>query len=214
MLLNDFITLGGLLSLLSGAVALATSYIAFAYQRMVRTSPLQYISLGFLLLGVGLIVQGWLSLSLGVGVGNVYEDARLAYIAGVSYLVLQNVAYLVFAVGYTRAAYWGAAAAVLPIMPRQLREYFLLGHLVFDASQVLSITMLSIVVFEGGLLESRGGTRLSRLIMLSFGVLLISHITMLYASAVRNPYYYIYGELLQFVSFALIAAFLLRWSRY
>ncbi|MGC9112122.1 hypothetical protein [Acidilobus sp.] len=213
MLLRDFMTLGGLLSLLSGVVALITSYIAFMYQRTVRVSPLNYISFGFLLLGIGLIIQGWLSMSLGLGVGNIYEDARLTYLAGVSYLLLQNVAYLVFAIGYTKAAYWGALGALV-IEPRQLREYFLLGHLVFDSSQVMSITLLSIVVFEGLLLESRGGSKVSRLILLSFGFLLASHVIMLYSSAVRDPYFYIYGELVQFVSFALLAIFLLRWSRY
>jgi hypothetical protein len=36
---------------------------------------------------------------------------------------------------------------------------------------------------------------------------------MLYASATMTPFYYIVGELVQFASFSLLLAFLIRWYR-
>ncbi len=210
----DFITVGGALSIISGVVALVTSYISFQYSRLSKVSLLSYISFGFLLLGVGLIIQGWMNISLGLGFGNIYEDARLSYIAGAFYLLLQNVAYLTFAIGYTRVVYALPIEASIVVQPQMLRKYFLLGRLIFDTSQVLSIVLLSIIVFEAMLLETKSDNKISRLIMSSFLTLLASHIIMMYSSVTRTPFYYLVGLLVQFLSFALLAAFLLGWSRY
>jgi len=207
---------GGALSVVSGLIALAVSFAAYRYLKIGDVSLLTYLSLSFTFLGVGLMLQGVMSLILGLRLGNVYEDARLTYFMGVTYLIVENLAYLLLVIGYTRETFWRGTSSLAPLIiitPSQLRRYFLLGHLVFDASQVLSILLLMIILFEGFLLSTRSGSSFSRLVLLAFTVLLLAHVTMLYASATMTPFYYIVGELVQFASFSLLLAFLIRWYR-
>jgi len=207
---------GGALSVVSGLIALAVSFAAYRYLKIGDVGLLTYLSLSFTFLGVGLMLQGVMSLILGLRLGNVYEDARLMYFMGITYLMVENLAYLLLVIGYTRETFWRGASSLAPLIiitPSQLRRYFLLGHLVFDASQVLSILLLMIILFEGFLLSTRSGSSFSRLVLLAFTVLLLAHVTMLYASATMTPFYYIVGELVQFASFLLLLAFLIRWYR-
>ncbi len=208
----SLITLGGALSAVSGVVALMVSYIAYRLLRLGDVNVLTYISLSFMLLGVGLVLQGALGVMLGLRLGNLYEDARATFLIGVLYLVIQNVAYLILVLGYARSAYYASAAMII-ITPYELSRLFLLGHLVFDLSQLISIFLLMLLVFEAILVSSRSGGSFSGFILASFVALLASHVTMLYASMIRTPFYYIMGELIQFASFALLLAFLLRWYR-
>ncbi len=211
----SFITLGGAVSVVSGVVALFVSYTAYRFLKIGDVNILTYISVSFMLLGVGLILQGSLGVMLGLRLGNIYEDARAAYLIGVIYLVVQNVAYLMLVIGYARSAFAPLApvAPMVIITPPQLSRLFLLGHLVFDVSQLVSVLLLMMLVFEALLASSRSGGSFSRLVLVAFVVLLLSHVTMLYASLVLTPFYYIVGELVQFVSFALLLLFLLGWYR-
>ena len=211
----QLVTVAGALSLVSGVIALAVSYTSYEFhQRVPQVSPLVYLSFGFLLLGAGLIVQGALSLALGFGVGNIVEDARLVYLMNVMYLVLENLAYLVFVVGYTRAAYAAPAVELaLVATPREIGKYLLLRHLVFDVSQLVSVVLLVIVIFEGFLVASSRGSSFSVLVLASFVLLLAAHILMLYASIILEPFYFIMGMIVQFLSFASLLAFMLRGAR-
>ena len=208
----SLVTLGGALSIVSGVVALAVSYTAYRLLKVGDVSVLTYISLSFMLLGVGLVLQGVLGIVFGLRLGNLYEDARAAFLIGVLYLAVQNVAYLILVLGYARYAYYAPAAALI-ITPSELSRLYLLGHLLFDLSQLISIFLLMILVFEAMLVSSRSGGSFSKLVLVAFIVLLASHAAMLYASMVRVPFYYIMGELIQFASFALLLAFLLGWYR-
>ena len=208
----SLVTLGGALSIVSGVVALAVSYTAYRLLKVGDVSVLTYISLSFMLLGVGLVLQGVLGIVFGLRLGNLYEDARAAFLIGVLYLAVQNVAYLILVLGYARYAYYASAAAMI-ITPSELSRLYLLGHLLFDLSQLISIFLLMILVFEALLVSSRSGGSFSKLVLVAFIVLLASHAAMLYASMVRVPFYYIMGELIQFASFALLLAFLLGWYR-
>ena len=53
------------LNILSALVALLTSYYAYRFNRLVETTVLRAISLGFMLLGVGLVVDAGTSLFTG-----------------------------------------------------------------------------------------------------------------------------------------------------
>lgn len=208
----SLVLLGGALSIVSGVVALAVSYAAYRLLKVGDVSVLTYISLSFMLLGVGLVLQGVLGVLFGLRLGNLYEDARAAFLIGVLYLAVQNVAYLILVLGYARYAYYTPAAAII-LTPSELSRLYLLGHLFFDLSQLLSIFLLMILVFEAMLVSSRSGGSFSKLVLVAYIVLLASHAAMLYASMVRVPFYYIMGELVQFTSFALLLAFLLGWYR-
>ncbi|MGC9071323.1 MAG: hypothetical protein ACP5HK_01295 [Acidilobus sp.] len=209
----SFVALGGALSLISGLVALVVSFVAYKYLKLSDFNVLTYISISFMLLGVGLLLQGALGLMLGLKLGNVYEDARAAYFIGVIYLLVENVAYIILVMGYAEFTFWPAAAPLIVITPIELRRFFLLGHVVFDVSQLISILLLMILVFETLLLSSRSRGSFSRLLLVAFIVLLLSHVVMLYSSMIMTPFYYIVGELIQFVSFTLILIFLLGWYR-
>jgi len=98
-----FIAVGGALSVVSGLIALAVSFAAYRYLKIGEVGLLTYLSLSFALLGVGLMLQGAMSLILGLRLGNVYEDARLTDFMGITYLMVENLAYLLLAITFIPA---------------------------------------------------------------------------------------------------------------
>ncbi len=211
----QLILTAGLLSLASGLVAFAVSYEAYRYYRLSKLTVLAYISFGFMLLGISLILEGLLTVVRATGVGSIVEDARLVYIMNIIYLLLTNVAFLILVIGYTREAYMTVPELVIPfvaVSAHELAHYFLLRHLVFDASQLVSLLLLSMLVYEGALVGG-GKQKFSLLVLISFSLLLIAHTIMLYSSIIFVPFYYIVGQLVQFVSFATLLLFLVRGAR-
>ncbi len=92
-------------NLLSGIVALLVSYYAFRFNRLVENSVLRYVSLGFALLGVGLVAEAGISVFIGVNLVELFVVRRIGVLANAAFLVLQLLAYLVFALGYAVGAF-------------------------------------------------------------------------------------------------------------
>ncbi|MEM3185721.1 MAG: hypothetical protein QXQ39_03440 [Conexivisphaerales archaeon] len=205
-----------ILDILSGAVALLVSYTAFKYNRLIESDVLKFVSFGFMMLGIGLLLEGSLLSLLAFNVGRIAEDLRLVYISSLLYLVLQVFAYSSFALGYSRGAYSrreGITTAVfaLFLIARPVRQYyFLLGTYVNDITQLIVIVLLSFVVFQGFLMHGRTKSKFSLLVLAGFVLILIAHLVMLGSSIVMSGFIFVLANFVQFAGFLSLLLFLIR----
>lgn len=204
------------LNLISGLVALAVSYYAFRYRRVTGSSFLRLLSVGFMLLGVGLLVQGSIYLLAEFNIGRFADREALVYGATGVYLVLQAAAYLLIGTGYTirvqRGSVSGAAgtaAAVLVVKATPL----LFGTLVLDIGELVILVLVSFVVFQGAMAYSELKNRLSLYVLLGFALIALSHLGELLASLLASGDLYLVGGAANLVGFCLLLLFVIRSGR-
>lgn len=195
------------LNLSSAFVALLTSYYAYRANRMVRSSVLGAISVGFMLLGIGLTIDAGTTLGTGRLLLELPGDRLLAALASFTYLGVQMVAYLVIAIGYGRAAYGrqAAAAASLVVVGKAtgLYSFSLLSYFV-------AVLLLAFIVFQGFLLRTHGKGRFSAMILMAFGFILIAHAMLLLSLLTAGAMLYLIGTGVQFLGFLSLLAFVVR----
>ncbi len=197
------------LNFLSALVALLTSYYAYRFNRIMENPVLRAISLGFMILGVGLVVDAATSLFTGRLLVESYAERVLVLFAAFTYLTLQMVAYLVIALGYSRAAYGGSkTTAIVPAVVVGAAATSLYGYSVL--SYLVSLVLLGIVVFQGFLLRSGGKSRFSNIVFLAFGLILAAHLVLLLAVLSLGAGLFLIGTGIQFVGFLSLLAFVVR----
>ena len=170
------------LNILSAIVALLTSYYAYRSNRLVGNSVLTAISIGFMLLGIGLAVDAGTSLLTGNLLVQVLADRAFVVLASFSYLAVQMVAYLVIAVGYGRAAYGGAkvaAPAIFVGLAASLRGFSVLSYFVV-------------------------------LVLLAFGLILEAHLVLLVSVLTLGTGLFLVGTGVQFLGFLALLVFVVR----
>ncbi|WP_292319702.1 hypothetical protein [Caldisphaera sp.] len=206
-----YLNVNAILYIVSGIVALSVSLVSFKYNKIIKENVLNYISLGFALLGLGLIIQGSLMILLSFNIARISEDLRATYISSLIYLFLQLIAYTIITIGYTREAYWSNAEPLLiTIILTKKREYFLLGAYVFDAVQIILIFLLGLIVFSGYLIHMKNKNTFSLLVLIAFSLMLISHIVYLLSSLSFSVNYYFIANIIQFLGFLSLLIFLIR----
>ena len=198
------------LNFLSAVVALLTSYYSYKVNRLVSNPVLGAISIGFMLLGIGLAVEAGTSLLSGVTLVEIVAERLLVLLASYTYLTIQMIAYLVIAVGYARAAYAGrptsfapAAVAAAGTVALNLFRYSLLSYFV-------ALILLAFVVFQGLLLRSRDKNRFSAIVLLAFVLVLAAHIVLLFSVIVLGTDLFLIGTLVQFLGFLSLLVFVVR----
>lgn len=220
-MVDQLFLVNSLLQLASGIVALSVSFTAFRYMKLVENDILRFLSFGFMLLGIGLIFGASLMLLLSFNVGKIAEDIELVYVATVSYLVLQALAYFSFAVGYARGAYGNvkeemastlffASSMTLPRLPK---SYLLLGTHINAALQLLILILLAFVIFQGALIYSRSKGMFSLLVLSGFSLIFIAHAIMLASSLFPSTQLFTFGAVVQFGGFLSLLIFLLNSGR-
>ncbi|MGC8572765.1 MAG: hypothetical protein ACP5L0_01975 [Caldisphaera sp.] len=206
-----YLNVNAILYIVSGIVALSVSLVSFKYNKIIKENVLNYISLGFALLGLGLIIQGSLMILLSFNIARISEDLRATYISSLIYLFLQLIAYTIITIGYTREAYWSNVEPLLiTIILTKKREYFLLGAYVFDAVQIILIFLLGLIVFSGYLIHMKNKNTFSLLVLIAFSLMLISHIVYLLSSLSFSVNYYFIANIIQFLGFLSLLIFLIR----
>jgi hypothetical protein len=179
-----------LFDFVSGIVALLVSYYAFKYSRLLENNILWFLSLGFLLLALGLIVEASIVSLVDLGAGNLFSDVVVVVSASALYSFLQVAAYFLIALGYISNAYSspssnnkigaGATAAILalplfvPPEIQRLNELISLSREVIIVSGVLSVAFVSIVVFQGTVNYLQSKNNLSLLVLSSFLLILVA----------------------------------------
>lgn len=195
------------LDISSAFVALLTSYYAYRSNRLVGSHILGGISIGFMLLGIGLAVDAGTSVVSGRLLVELPAERTLTLLATVSYLALQMVAYLVMAVSYARAAY-GRPVALAPVV---LAGAAALGLYRFSlVSYFVSVLLLAFVVFQGLLLRSGGKSRFSAMVLLAFGLIFVAHIVLLFSVLSLGTGLFLIGTGVQFFGFLSLLAFVVR----
>ncbi|MCE4623536.1 MAG: hypothetical protein F7B11_02175 [Caldisphaeraceae archaeon] len=207
-----YLNLNAILDVVSAIIGFSVSYVSFKYNRLIQETVLNYISMGFALLGIGLLMQGVLMLLFAFNLFKFPDDYRLSYTSSVFYLVLQLISYAIIAIGYSKETYWPKESLALPLayVLFKKKQYFLLRTLIFDASQLIIIFFLAFIVFLGFLVHSRDKKTFSLLVLISFSLMLISHIGFLFSSLAFSEYYYVISNTVQFVGFLMLLIFLVR----
>jgi len=194
------------LDILSAIVALLTSYYAYRSNRLVGNSVLGAISVGFMLLGIGLAVDAGTSLVTGKLLVEVPMDRALAVLASFSYLTIQMVAYLVIAVGYGRATYGSAVVAAPAVFAGWAANLY--GFSVLSYFVVL--VLLAFVVFQGFLLRSGKSHGMSSILLLAFSLILVAHLVLLISVLTLGAGLYLAGIGVQFLGFLALLVFVVR----
>lgn len=204
------------LNTLSGVVAFLTSYYAYRFGRLAESPLLKALTLGFMLLGVGLLLEAGTSVVLGKTLVDIVDYRVLGVIGSFSYLTIQMVAYLVFAVGYGYLAFGkssktAAASVALAVGTRAvgivgLHRYALVSYFVM-------LILLAFVVFQGVLIHSRSRSSFSLLVLLAFSLVLGAHVLLLASVVALSGGLFLAGTAVQFLGFASLLVFLLRSGR-
>ncbi|MDG7008486.1 MAG: hypothetical protein JRN06_09645 [Nitrososphaerota archaeon] len=195
------------LNTLSAIVALLTSYYAYRSNRLVGNSVLTAISIGFMLLGIGLAADAGTSLLTGKLLVQVPADRLLTVLASFSYLTVQMVAYLVIAVGYGRAAYGSTAKVAAPTVfagwAASLYGFSVLSYFVV-------LVLLAFVVFQGFLLRAGKNHGMSAIVLLAFGLVLVAHLLLLVSALTLGTGLFLLGTGVQFLGFLALLVFVVR----
>ena len=197
-----------LLNILSAVVALLTSYYAYRFNRLVDNSLLRAISVGFMLLGVGLLVDAGTSLVSGRLLVESFAERILILLASFTYLALQMVAYLLIAMGYARAAYGREAKGVAPLVLGGAAGVGLYSFALL--SYFVALVLLAFVVFQGFLLRSREKNRFSAIVLLAFGLIFAAHLVLLLSVLTLGTGLFLVGTGVQFLGFLSLLVFVVR----
>lgn len=187
------------LNILSAFVALLTSYYAYKVNRLVSNSVIRAISIGFMLLGIGLVVDAGTSLVSGRTLVDSLVVKELTLLASLTYLTIQVVAYLVIAFGYSRAAYGGQAKMAAPVVLAGSAMVGLYGYSLL--SYFVTFVLLAFIVFQGLLLQSGEKTRFSGMVMLAFLLIFSAHFILLFSVLVLGTGLFVIGTAVQFAGF-------------
>lgn len=195
------------LDILSAVVALLTSYYALRFNRLVGNSVLAAISIGFMLLGIGLVVDASTSLLTGRVLVEFPADRAIVLLASFTYLTIQMVAYLIIALGYGRAVFGGVAAAAAPAIlvgwAANLYDFSILSYFV-------ALILLAFVVFQGFLLGSGRRSRMSTIVLLGFGLMFVAHAILLLSVLTLGTFLFLVGTGVQFLGFVSLLVFVVR----
>ncbi len=195
------------LNILSAVVALLTSYYAYRANRIVSNPVLRAISVGFMLLGVGLVVDAGTSLITGKTLVESFSDRLLTFFASLTYLTLQMAAYLVIAVGYARAAYGGRIRAA-PVALAGAAAVGLYGYSLL--SYFVAFVLLAFVVFQGVLLRSGDRGKPSGMVLLGFILIFAAHFVLLLSVLLLGVGLFLIGTAVQFLGFLSLLVFVVR----
>ncbi|HYC11662.1 MAG TPA: hypothetical protein VEC02_03270 [Nitrososphaerales archaeon] len=204
------------LNVLSAVVAFLTSYFAYRFERVADSPLLKAITVGFMLLGVGLLAEAGTSVALGQTLVDVLKSRVLAVLATFTYLSIQVLAYVIFAAGYCYVAFgrgWKvASAAILAVVSGRIVDF--VGFYRFAvASYFVALVLLAFVVFQGVLIHSRSRSSFSLLVMLAFVLILLAHVVLLVSVIDLAGVLFLAGTVIQFLGFVSLLVFLVRSAR-
>ncbi len=214
MVVHPFLAPNSILQLLSGLVALLVSYYAFRYGRVATSSFLRLLSLGFMLLGLGLLAQGSVLTLYLFNVGKIADRLTLTYDATALYLALQIIAYLLIGVGYARRMH--SAAPMEPkeaVPPATLAIIPALGTRLFQFSDLVIVILLALIAFQALLVFSDNRSRFSLLVLSAFILIMVAHMAELLSSFLSSGVLYLSGGLVQLAGFLVLLYFVIRSGR-
>jgi hypothetical protein len=215
-MVNPYFLPNSVFNLLGGLVALAVSYYAFRYGRVARSSFLRILSLGFMLLGVGLLAQASAFIIFDLNGAKISDRGVFVYGATFVYLALQAAAYLMIAMSYARRVQGGAAegaeaaATGVLLIASNPSSLLLLGTHVFEFGELILAVLVGLIVFQGVLIYGENRNRGALTVLGAFSLILVAHVAKLSASVLSSGLVYLVGDLVQLAGFGLLLLFVLR----
>ena len=215
-MVNPYLVPNSVLSILGGLVALAVSYYAHKYGRITGSGFLRILSLGFMMLGMGLLAQGSAFVFFGLNGGRISDRSALVYDATIIYLALQAVAYLMIAISYARRVQGSStviaeAGLLLTLQIASTRSTLLLfGTHLFEFGELILVVLVGLIVFQGLLIYQDNRNRLAFTVLCAFSAILVAHVAKLSASLLSSGLLYLVGDLIQLAGFGLLLLFVLR----
>ncbi len=208
------------MDILSAFVAYPISYYSFRFNRFLDSNSLKVISVGFAILGTGLLVEGLTTFIADATVVDGLLAKKLVADGGLIFLALQLVAYVSFVWGYGMQVFGKERAgtsrltdpgAVLPVSVITLTfgAYYDVALLAY----LLMVALLAFVVFEAVLIYGKNKRRSALIVLLGFALILVGHVLMLDSIAARLPTTFYDGTVAQFVGFILLLWFVVRSGR-
>jgi hypothetical protein len=204
------------LNLLSGIVAILISYYAYKNNRLVGSILLRYIGLGFLLLGISLLLQGGTEAAVGTTAIEAVRERALDYVSFIIYTALQVIAYGTFAWGYGLSAYLrkqSPTGAPLPVLAAGTKAVVsaVFALAIYVASQVGVIFLLLLIVIQGVRVFSHSKSNLALMVLFGFALIFGGHLLMLGAVLDSRGLVYVIGNSIEFFGFLSLLIFLV-WS--
>ncbi|MEM0120475.1 MAG: hypothetical protein QW688_03425 [Thermoprotei archaeon] len=200
------------LDLISGVVALFVSYYAYRYNRLLHSTPLLFISFGFMLLGVGLLIESSVHLF-----STVYAKQLAVFVEATAiYLIIQVLSYLIIALGYAYEAYLRAAlsATFTPILLAGRRpQILLLPYRLSTTAELLSLVILVVVVYQATLVYTTTRNALARMVLSAFLLITLAQAVILGSVLTLSAFDFEIGELIRFLGFVFLLVFLVRSGR-
>jgi hypothetical protein len=193
------------IQLLTGIVALAVSLYALRGYRWVQESSLFRIFVAFLLLAMAFIISGAV-MSFAQAQHMSFEEAAgfgaLTQAGFALYYGLSIAAYVVLIFTYWRKLRWFAAAPIGPLV-------------LFNSPplELLIVLLLGFIVFAQLAPEKGRNWRRHGVVTLSFILVLISHVLILFESGSNDYTLYLLARGLQMFGFGLMVVFLYRLGR-
>lgn len=207
-----------LLSLLSGVVAFLISYYSYKNNRLVGSILLRYISVGFLILGVSLVLQAGTERVVGLTPVEAFRTRGLEFLAFLLYNALQLIAYGIFAWGYGLSAFvrkQAPAGAAVPSLilssPGKYLASALLTLAIYVASQIGVVVLLMIIVAQGVRVFSHSRSNLALMVLFGFALIFGGHLLMLAGVLASGGVVFLIGTVVEFCGF-LGLLFFLVWS--
>jgi hypothetical protein len=214
-------TIISVLNLLSGIVALLISYYAYKNNRLVGSILLRYISVGFLILGIGLFLQAGTENILGLTAVQAAKVRGAELVAYLIYTALQLLAYGIFAWGYGLSAFsrGKTPATVVPALlaaatttiTRRLLDVIVFILAVYIASQAGIVVLLFIIVFQAVRVFSHSQSNLALMVLFGFALIFVGHLLMLGAIVALDSTVFLVGNTIEFCGFLALLFFLI-WS--
>jgi hypothetical protein len=209
------------LNVLSGAVALLISYYAYKNNRLVDSILLRYISVGFLLLGIGLFLQAGTETLVNITAIEALRSRGLELIAFLLYTALQLVAYGIFAWGYG-LSFFSRSTSKSPAIPavlataastisKKLLEATALVLAVYLTSQIAIVILLFLIVYQGVRVFSHTHSNLSLMVLFGFTLIFVAHVIMLIAALTLGATINLVGNTIEVCGFVSLL-FFLYWS--
>ena len=211
------------LDVMSGVVALLVSSYAYRYNKLLTNSTLKFIGIGFIMLGVGLLIEAWAYSFVVFGIGDLSTDRAFAIITSALYEIMQMGAFFVLALGYVRSALGSRkinslnasalTALAIPIVtttgPGRLRDMLHFAREIWVVAEFLSIVFLAIVVLVGFLGYSETRHRFSLLVILSFILILAAQALDLWTVLSISVRLDVLSSIVQFAGFLTLLVFII-----
>jgi hypothetical protein len=204
-------------NVLSGGVALLVSYYAYRFNRLLGSSILRSISIGFALLGFAFLAESATSAALGLSPVELANAKNIQGLEILLYVLLQPVAYAFIAAGYTNAISRNTArkTEAIPVLAIVIHPTLvvILLFLLYLLSQAATVLLLSFIVVAGLITYARNRNPSSLIVMLGFFLVLIARSAILGAVISPSVQLYVGGTIVQFAGFVSLLLFLVRSGR-